>query len=83
MEHSVKGTSLLFCAGEDALEEGPVSQVAFNKLNALRKKITVAVAEAVENDSMVTALRKEARDGTPDITCTACNEYLHKNLSLC
>ncbi len=58
MEHAVEGTSLLFCAGEDALEEGPVGQVAFNKLNALRKKIAAAMAEAVKNDSLVTALAR-------------------------
>jgi hypothetical protein len=78
MHDAVEGTSLLICAGKDALEMGAVGELALDKLNALRQKLAAAVAEVVENDRLMTSIDEEARDGTSDISCTTCYKKLHK-----
>jgi hypothetical protein len=78
MHDAVEGTSLLLCAGKDALDMGPVGEVAFNKINALRQKLATAVTEVIENDCLMTSVGEEARDGTSYVSCTTCYEKLHK-----
>jgi hypothetical protein len=81
MHDTVEGTSLLFCAGEDAFEVRPVGEVAFNKVNALRQKLAASVAQIIKHDRLMTAVDEEARDRASDISCTPCYKKPHKKTS--
>jgi hypothetical protein len=78
VEDAFEGASLLPGVREGTLEESTIGEIAFDKFNALRKKIATAVTEIVKDDWLVTAFDEEAGDSASDIARAARNENLHK-----
>jgi hypothetical protein len=80
MHHTIKRSSVAPGGLKQVFKETPVGDVSRDEINAFGKQIATAVAEVIDYNSPVAALKKEACDRTSDVTGAAGDQNVHKNL---
>ncbi len=73
-----KGRPRFVGLDEKVFKAEPVRQFALHKVDAGREQVAPAMAQIVENHSLVSLFGKQARNSATDVPGTAGNQYLHK-----
>ena len=75
---AVEGRAFGGGRAEEIFKQGAVGNIAFDEAGACGKQIAPAMAEVVDDDSLVALLNQERRYVTSDIPRTAGDQDLHK-----
>jgi hypothetical protein len=80
VENPVEGSVFTGGSAEKALNAGTIGDIALDEFDTERDHGAFGMAKVIHDDNLMAAFHEQFRNGTADVSCSACNHDLHKKV---